>query len=455
MQSCEKCHGKDDELGCCTTHCSEDKAGPQWVESDCATDLKDPDAVLVPERAELAGQTWNAEHYNFADIPRHSEDEGGDPLPEIVRQPPAGTAKSNVEKVMGAPISPKSFAGFGGEQEYRGMGQMASTMAMAGGAGAEKTRSGTPPKQMVMGQEAQQFDAGRDFAEEWTSPPGRQSTDSRYDVVKKKPKWRRDMETTEVLEYTSWCWYCLCGGCGCNSVPSHCKLIATCCFCTTTTEAGACTAPLCSYTHHWCCVNCFGELIPQENTPCCLVRGDPCVDFCPRHRKYPGGKRKDSDVEEERHPGSMFSAEDPDDPAPMSEFESAFNSNDACYCCCCGCTQCLEPGCSCFTACCCARSGCRPTPCVCAETLCHQECCSCLLTCLWLYGQCWFIPSIAKVQYNPCFACCGMRTHPPVYIMEDPNLALQYHAKKAWWRRSKANQASKARGSPAEGGDSS
>lgn len=250
------------------------------------------------------------------------------------------------------------------------------------------------------------------------------------------------MDVLEVLDYTSWCWYFLCQGCGCRSVPSNCRLTTHCCLCTATTESRACSAcasPLCSYAHHCCCANCFGLLVPQEHTPCCLVRGDPCVDFCPRHRKYPGGKRKDSD-EEERHPGSMSSA-DADDPPPMSEFESAFNSVDACYCCCCGCTQCLEPGCDCTTVCCCAQSVCRLTPCQCAETLCHQEFCSCLFTCLWLYGQCWFFPNIGKVQYNPCCACCGMRYKPPVYVSEDPILALQYR-RKGCCRRSNANPAS-------------
>jgi len=208
----------------------------------------------------------------------------------------------------------------------------------------------------------------------------------------------------EVLDYSIWCLYCFCGGCGCNPRQGHCKCTWEC-VCGHALMEGApwCVDSCCSCVHHWLCCAYISEFPPQEGSPCCILAGDACLDYCPVHRKYPAGKVKELAKHVE---GSGFTG---DHPPPPSEFQSARQSNNACLCCCCGCVQCGIPDCSSHTSCCCSRFECNLSL--------REECCSCLLTCCWLSGQCWLPPEFA---HNPVCACLGLRLRKP-FIKDAPH----------------------------------
>lgn len=210
-------------------------------------------------------------------------------------------------------------------------------------------------------------------------------------AVESQKQWRRDTTLHEVLEDTCWLWYCLFYGCGCHPEPTHPKWTCESCCCRNVLEMIACCSEgCCTCVNHCVCCTCLVEYPPQERTPCCLWAGDPCLDYCPRHKKYPGGKDKThGEAKEGEHEGTP------------SKYQGIFTSHDTCFCCCCGCGQCCVPDCELHQAFCCCR-------CVYANSMpsCANGCWSCLMTCCYCNGQCWLPP---QSHFNPCCAVCGLR----------------------------------------------
>lgn len=210
----------------------------------------------------------------------------------------------------------------------------------------------------------------------------------------------------EVLDHSIWCWYCLCAGCGFIPRQAHCKFTWQCLCGHGLFEGTPCCAEsCCSCIHHWLCCACINEFPPQEGSPCCMLAGDGCLDYCPVHWKYPAGKAKEDPKKMNGFAGDV--------PLPPSEVQSARESGDACLCCCCGFAQFGVLDCSSYATCCCSRFACNLLP--------SEECCNCLLISCWLSAQCWLPPGFA---HNPVCACLGLRLRQPVKDKPHPNSIL-------------------------------
>lgn len=229
--------------------------------------------------------------------------------------------------------------------------------------------------------------------EEAPTPEKMEPSSPQAEDVKKPIKaWRKDLSLHEVLEDTWWCYYCFCYGCGCMSEPTHPKCSCDCvCYRSMIEAIPCCQDGCCQCVNHCVCCTCLAEFPAQERTPCCLWCGDPCLDYCPRQPKLPGGKDKAHGEPTKEHPEGK---------APTL-YQGIFFSHDTCFCCCFGCGQCCVPDCQSHQAWCCHR-----TECGCGMPSCENGCCNCLLTWANLYSQCWLPP---QYHFNPCCAICGLR----------------------------------------------